>query len=1714
MTAPKKKPRKRPTVLDRIDKTDPSVRDSAAVASIFLPDALTGKNAKKPPAPIVNRKGWKPPPEPVKPGQVASDRRALSLGVGDEDTKKWRSQPENASTTRLRIRTKKARADARAAVKAEEAERARKVKGRYPGAGVTEKTPEGQRSPLDYLEGAARATVGGVAATPGSILQAPSAVKAAGSWLKGGFENATDPDVLKAQAGTFPVAADWLGGTVRDVTQGAQKYGNALFNVGFGVGGATEKDKLDARKAAGAIVGEDAVRAFAGGEYNPGLAVLEGATMFLPVKGLPSIASGALRAIIGGTRFARATREGLTVAEALKAAKFTEPVRPIARARRSFTVNDATAWEPAARAGSGRLVERGFDRFGRPVISKVGVGPIKVKNEAQKTAQVAQRRMKHDAKVDSLPGVQLRAAVGHYTGNLRFNYALRAMAIGIDPLEASAAHARMAVEMADDPQVRANHILHMEGWKRAAKWVKTDADGNLYVAADAPQRLTRAWEALPESAAARERLLGEMGLATDEQMEARLHLPGRVLKGAKYTPEQEHAMNEIRKSPQRAKVESELLKAGVDEKDVQTILEQHDAIARKYWETVRGIIKDPEQSAALLEKMDARIRFLSEAAQGDPAILRDLARAKAERETVARAIESGGDLPYDAYWRNLQEFGVGFPDDVRQSVQQGLPGVLFEARSPGDDPLIGGLHGAEDSRRVAGEDLQGNRGAGDDPHGSPTPHPEGNAETTGYASADISSFPAQNFDDLTPEQQKWWMDNAANFYEKSGVYGTPDDLRAWVDYNLQNVRRTATRFRAGPEAGISDLKTSRGIHEAQLRGENLSHLSGATVPGEANPNPLAAQISADPALSRVFVSEHAGSIPLTSLHELTHFWQQHFPGALESLERAFGGRVSESGYPVWQEDAAEAYVAWLRSGGAEQPVTAETRHMFQKTTALLWREGKALGGMFDELPIPPEAKDLFESLYHWGELEGGKIRGFEDFQGGKVYTLFEAGLPRDLRHPLRSQRAYVQTIRGLFGKTVGQGFVDPSVKKEFRGYLIRNGFYKADVVNATVASLAKAVKMHTIVKARRFLLEASTETPQSLQAIPIYVDPTKNTKARKELAHRLKIIESLSDNGDFAKHIDLEELKGDPMSWYEDLTRDSFPSHLTIDGEAVKAENVARQIREGVLGPIDNVRWVEPDLLYEGDLFSNPKAFFSRGESWGQLEALGVGIDVINDLMKMSVLQLNPAYMGMNLLGNAALVLMQQGPYAAINLPRALALSREVGPDLAVAIDHYMGRGVAQLAETRKVFSRPSGVLADLTGVVVDKIPRRMAFLHEAWRKNYRTADDLRFLLENKQAADDLAEITARANDAVIDYERLSPLERKIIARGIFIYPWIKGATRFTFRFPLEHPVQAMAMAYLYERQQAWADANLGERPWYSEYLAPAGNPFNSPEELIPFGPAPSRVPTVERYGQEYPNVWNPKQVVPFTTPVEFAEALAGYFIPGDQPWQSAVEVLQPFYPALIASLSGYDTFSQREVQSGIEQIGEQAMQFPLRDRIEAVGATPEEREERASNRLYPRNEADDWKKTVIGTLAPTPYNVEKGKFYAAGERGKTPEQEAREDYDELSSFTNPETLKEGLDARTAWKKKLLEAHKHTDDLTDVEQAKMMVDLAVERGKITAENGEQLKGVVTPSTAGEIRGAAEKILLMNEVTAARRRKSEYDKANATAAGLEEVPEDG
>ena len=414
------------------------------------------------------------------------------------------------------------------------------------------------------------------------------------------------------------------------------------------------------------------------------------------------------------------------------------------------------------------------------------------------------------------------------------------------------------------------------------------------------------------------------------------------------------------------------------------------------------------------------------------------------------------------------------------------------------------------------------------------------------------------------------------------------------------------------------------------------------------------------------------------------------------------------------------------------------------------------------------------------------------------------------------------------------------------------------------------------------------------------------------------------------------------------------------------------------------------------------------------LKTIGKGvIDELNGAVRLSVLYLNPAYISMNLLGNESLGLVHQGFAHPERLAQAVFASRNMQRSTVVQIDNYAGSGIAfagqssghgglmqsVTGEIAKVgglnpqsaagqrglraveklsFARLANALATQEGKLIDVIPRRAAWMHEAMiflresgkssggrtirntaQRNIpggktRRVDDgsilgskqarereLRATMEDIEdfvkhgSKEDLDMVSTRAQRAMVDFESLSQVERQVISRVIFFYPWLKGSTRLTRDLIQDHPVAALSTAYVGNEWRTMSNEHLGDRPNYMQPRNVGLPGIQSPTNFLPQGfkdslgiPDLSSPELLEgetfipELNEFVPTSRLPIQAIPSAQTVDLAvDGYNALFKGGDDynVFDFTREHLAPAPVAGLEAITGRSNFNDREIEDEIQ---------------------------------------------------------------------------------------------------------------------------------------------------------------------------------------------------
>lgn len=278
-----------------------------------------------------------------------------------------------------------------------------------------------------------------------------------------------------------------------------------------------------------------------------------------------------------------------------------------------------------------------------------------------------------------------------------------------------------------------------------------------------------------------------------------------------------------------------------------------------------------------------------------------------------------------------------------------------------------------------------------------------------------------------------------------------------------------------------------------------------------------------------------------------------------------------------------------------------------------------------------------------------------------------------------------------------------------------------------------------------------------------------------------------------------------------------------------------------------------------------------------RLNKLGTIADTVNNIQKSLLIYLKLNYPIVQALSNTAMIIIQQGFAAPVNIARAGHLMR-TNPELAAMLGDVMGTGaLMQLAgeatgagKLATASAKMTQNLAHWMSSAVDGPARLSAIRYEAEKAGFKTDEQLYDLLTNPEHADKLGEVAQRAKESIVDYSELGDTERNLIRRIFFVYPWLKGSTKWTAHFLRDHPIQASVLSQ----------------------ASKAGNRENA--ELTAGLPSYLRGSFLARGG-----LVNPAGVNPLQTPLSIADAIYGT-VTGDPVSPEAAQFLTPAYGTLI----------------------------------------------------------------------------------------------------------------------------------------------------------------------------------------------------------------------
>jgi len=500
------------------------------------------------------------------------------------------------------------------------------------------------------------------------------------------------------------------------------------------------------------------------------------------------------------------------------------------------------------------------------------------------------------------------------------------------------------------------------------------------------------------------------------------------------------------------------------------------------------------------------------------------------------------------------------------------------------------------------------------------------------------------------------------------------------------------------------------------------------------------------------------------------------------------------------------------------------------------------------------------------------------------------------RQGIRSRLAPGSYYRRAYGGRKPR--VPSTYTHPFKGAILRGGGGDTNVARLLAESYTEAHRFVGLRAVRNRLLQSAQLTPERIpeeyrQLIRTDERPQEgHAFATQQQAERL-VQQTRRENDNL---MDKESLSPEEMmaggKLYDGIRQHIFPEKghvanmLENVGGFTKGQ-ISKMLGEGdstEFQPIPGYKWIDKRLL--GGLEKKNPLTFAYDNA---IVAKAIrGADAINTALRGIMLYLRPAYAAPNMLGNIGLNLIHQGMLAPFHMARNFAVWRGLSKADRDIMRVQMGEGLGesgfkQMTGLGQKIQAGSAYLGKKYGKVVDEPFRLNSFLHEAANQGYTTAEQVKALLRDPAHSEDLRSVTNRANEAMINYERMGPGEESVARRLVLFYPFIKGATRYANYFYKEHPVAA------------GLQSNLGElgRQRSEEAFGPLGLPPWA-EGLIPYGGS-----------KQFPITGNPASAGILNTPADLTKTLMNIVAAHPLQGLEAAGNMAPVESALLTLLTG-----------------------------------------------------------------------------------------------------------------------------------------------------------------------------------------------------------------
>lgn len=318
---------------------------------------------------------------------------------------------------------------------------------------------------------------------------------------------------------------------------------------------------------------------------------------------------------------------------------------------------------------------------------------------------------------------------------------------------------------------------------------------------------------------------------------------------------------------------------------------------------------------------------------------------------------------------------------------------------------------------------------------------------------------------------------------------------------------------------------------------------------------------------------------------------------------------------------------------------------------------------------------------------------------------------------------------------------------------------------------------------------------------------------------------------------DIEQVPDELREVVQALEREKMDKKFTAIVDESKMEALQNFLYpdEETLAKLDpkHVRWVDQRLILN-KVGGKDTGFWNVAGHMLDWKAVDAGMNKImapiNEPMRTLLIFATPAY-ALNALGSAALLLVQDGFLAPLELGRSMAARHIYGPEVTRILDRLAGQTHASsLVTETNWMTKGSQGLANAWQTVTDLHFRRAAVIHELRRagllREHMTNDELKDFLQHEDNAQAVNQAAQTARKAMLDFNSISWPEKAVLRHLFFVYSFVRSSAVWSLRYLRDHGIQSDVLAHAGESRQQNIDNLIGKMPdWFMKAGYFAVNP-------------------------------------------------------------------------------------------------------------------------------------------------------------------------------------------------------------------------------------------------------------------------------------------------